>query len=265
MINQIDNPLWYKTNRLSRFLMANLAAEFLPLYIVNEYPKSGGTWVGQLLSEAFKIPFPRNRLPMLRSCILHGHSIKKRNMKNVVVVWRDARDILISQYHHCLFLQDNFNAKEVGIAKKDLKFEDNNDIQKNLMRFIKYVYEDKRIVNFSWSDFVNSWARRSDVVHVKYEDLHRDTTGELKRVVKELTGKIIELKELQRMVHKYSFKRQTGRKQGEENPKSFLRKGIVGDWKNYFTKDSKELFAQYAGEALIRMGYEKDHSWVTYD
>ena len=41
------------------------------MYVVNEYPKSGGSWVAEMLSEALGVPFPRNRLPMLRSSILH--------------------------------------------------------------------------------------------------------------------------------------------------------------------------------------------------
>ncbi len=57
---------------------------------------------------------------------------------------------------------------------------------------------------------------------------------------------------------KYSFSKQSKRKQGVEDPKSFLRKGIAGDWKNKFTKKSAKIFDYYAGDILISLGYEKD-------
>jgi len=40
-----------------------------------------------------------------------------------------------------------------------------------------------------------------------------------------------------------------------------FRKGIIGDWKNYFTDDHKKLFKEVAGQLLIQEGYEKDLEW----
>lgn len=37
-------------------------------------------------------------------------------------------------------------------------------------------------------------------------------------------------------VNKFSFEKQTGRKQGEGNAMSRKRKGLVGDWKKFFQK-----------------------------
>ncbi len=56
--------------------------------------------------------------------------------------------------------------------------------------------------------------------------------------------------------------RQSGRFPGQENKKSFMRKGLVGDWHNYFTQEARELFAHYAGDELILLGYEQDQTWV---
>ena len=53
----------------------------------------------------------------------------------------------------------------------------------------------------------------------------------------------------------------TKRNPGEE-AKSFIRKGIAGDWKNKFSPEACEMFNKYAGGALIKVGYEKDDSWV---
>jgi hypothetical protein len=62
---------------------------------------------------------------------------------------------------------------------------------------------------------------------------------------------------------KYSFERMSGRVPGEEDKHSFVRKWGVGDWKNHFSKDAKEIFNLYAGDALIKSGYEKDGGWLS--
>ena len=56
--------------------------------------------------------------------------------------------------------------------------------------------------------------------------------------------------------------RQTGgRKAGDEDRSSFIRKGVAGDWVNHFTKDTSKLFQELAGDALLALGYEKDPEW----
>jgi hypothetical protein len=47
-----------------------------------------------------------------------------------------------------------------------------------------------------------------------------------------------------------------GRRPGEADPQSFLRKGIAGDWKNHFDQECNRLYCQVAGEALKKAGYE---------
>jgi hypothetical protein len=46
-----------------------------------------------------------------------------------------------------------------------------------------------------------------------------------------------------------------GRKRGEEDPSSFFRKGVAGDWKHVFTQREKEAFDREAGDLLARLGY----------
>ena len=99
----MKNTIATKFQAAVRYGMVHGLTPVSPLYIVNEYPKSGGTWVGQMLSHALDVPFPRNCLPNFSSCVMHGHYLKPWGMKNVVIVWRDGRDMMVSWYHHCLF------------------------------------------------------------------------------------------------------------------------------------------------------------------
>lgn len=88
--------LYRKTNALTRALMPYALSSPLSLYVVNEYPKSGGTWVGQMLGRALNVPFPRNRFPVPRSSIMHSHYLDPRGLRNVVLAWRDGRDVMVS-------------------------------------------------------------------------------------------------------------------------------------------------------------------------
>ena len=47
----------------------------------------------------------------------------------------------------------------------------------------------------------------------------------------------------------------------EEQPDKFLRKGQAGDWKNYFTDQTKIWTKEIANEELVRLGYVEDDQW----
>jgi hypothetical protein len=51
------------------------------------------------------------------------------------------------------------------------------------------------------------------------------------------------------------------RNEGEENSSSFFRKGVSGDWRNYFNDEITALFKEEAGQLLIDAGYEEYFNW----
>ncbi len=254
--------LWYKINGVARFVMVHFMAEKLPLYLVNEYPKSGGTWLAQMLGEALELPFPRNRLPIFESSIMHGHYCRFANMKNVVIIWRDFRDVVVSMYFHSLFYNERGNRKLVEKTREKTDFTDYGNIRENLPGFIRYLFENKGHPGFTWPMFVRRWAGRKDVCHVKYEELLSDAEGHLIRLARQLAGKNLPLAKARKVAFKYSFAQMSGRKPGEEDRSSFMRKGISGDWKNHFNRDARELLAFYAGKELVTLRYETDDRWV---
>ena len=148
-------------------------------------------------------------------------------------------------------------------SRRELALEDYEDVYKNLPAFIEYAFRGPHSPSFSWADFVRRWHDRERVIHVRYEDLRRDTAGELHRVVRELTGKRLSPEEAAVIAEEFSFERQTGRRAGEENKESFLRKGVVGDWRTYFSPEARVTFDRYAGDELILLGYERDGAWVS--
>ena len=67
---------------------------------------------------------------------------------------------------------------------------------------------------------------------------------------------------LARILKRHSFIRNTnGRKQGQENVTHHYRKGVAGDWRNYFTPRVTKEFKQRYGDLLIELGYESSHDW----
>jgi hypothetical protein len=258
----IYSRIYDRENELIRAGMVHLLSGAIPLYVVNEFPKAGGTWVGQMLGRALGVPFPRNRLPVFRKSIMHGHYLSPWGIKNVVVAWRDGRDVMVSWYHQQL-IPHEWNRAQVARSRRELPLEDYDDVYGNLPAFIEYAFTRPHSPGFSWADFARRWHGRKGTVHVHYEDLRRDTPAELRRIVRKLTGEEPSTQEASAVAEEFSFERQSGRRAGEENRGGFLRKGVVGDWRGRFSPEAREVFDRYAGEELILLGYERDRSWVT--
>ena len=62
-----------KIEALVRIVMVRGFSGVLPLYVVTEHPKSGGSWTSQMLSDYLDIPFPRNRFPNFQTSLMQGH------------------------------------------------------------------------------------------------------------------------------------------------------------------------------------------------
>ena len=93
---------------------------------------------------------------------------------------------------------------------------------------------------------------RLPVRFVRYEDLQQDIEGERMRLLEFLGLGTEHLPPIPDSLRPDRI---------EENPTAFVRKGIVGDWKNYFTETTRAWFKQEAGEELIRQGYADSNQW----
>lgn len=233
--------------------------------IINEFPKSGGTWLGQMLSELLSLPFPRNCIPMSNEVILHGHYINNIKRDKTIVLWRDGRDVIISWYFHSLFYNNIRNKVLVDEVRSKLKFSDYDNLSSNLVDFIEYSFTKQKHPSFSWTMFVDRWYSDDAICHVKYEDLRSNAIIELSRVAEHLSGRVLPNSIIEKVVDKFSFESQSGRKPGNEKKNSFMRKGVVGDWRNQFDLEARKAFDFYAGDSLIKLGYECDHDWVECD
>jgi hypothetical protein len=101
----------------------------------------------------------------------------------------------------------------------------------------------------------------ANYMEVRYEDLLERTEAEVRRLLNFLGADAGE-EVVNECVGSASFEKLTeGRERGQEDPSSFFRKGVAGDWKDVFTEQDRQIFKEEAGDLLIELGYERDHNW----
>ena len=227
--------------------------------IVISYPKSGLTWLLGMLSNYYEYyftgrDFSRQTILSIEKCemkydnwVMGYHDVnmqlvkkvKEHYNKRVVYLIRDPRDCLVSLYFYRAYCKN--------ILTKRIKFR----IKTTLSHygFVRKTLE-------AWKQHVRTYKDECDQV-ISYEELINDCTGSLSR----LTG-TDDMSRLGTVVDENSFQAHSGREQGQENKYKFARKGIVGDWNNYYSDPKyKKLIKDIVGQELIQFGYEKDFNW----
>lgn len=239
--------------------------EFFPddIFLVS-YPKSGNTWLRFLIGNAISdnncdfsnihqlVPdIFRNRdvcSTLARPRFMKSHLYFVPDFGRVVYLVRDGRDVAVSFYYHSL--------------KKG-----NIPLTTSFAEFLKMFNKGKVKPRVrTWSNHVNSWldSKTDNILLLKYEDMKRDTFGELKRVF-EYFDIPMAREQLISAVAASEFSRMQSLEK-EQNDKyhdfvntdpsiPFMRKGKVGDWKEYFTKEQLKDFIDIHGAALRRLGY----------
>lgn len=231
-------------------------------YYVLGYVRSGTNWLCSLTGDTLGLPVYepwKEKRPALSPRVFHMHrflpfrSVRERT----IYIMRDGRDTVVSRYFHSLKRDAGWGVE----ARKHLGFELTADnIRESLPAFIEFLASYNRACA-DYRTHLSLWLGQNYPT-VRYEDLLADTEGALTRGLTGLLGRSPDAKRVRDAVEKHDFARKARRKPGTEDRSAYLRKGISSDWKNYFTPAAARAFDDYAGDILIRLGYEKDHSWV---
>ncbi|KAM9299429.1 sulfotransferase 2B1-like [Gastrophryne carolinensis] len=227
------------------------------------YPKSGTTWMIDILSLIKKNGKPTwnktvpnwdrapwiethgnpkklqasDECPRLITSHLPRHLFLKSlsaSKAKVIYTVRNPKDTVVSLYHF---------AKMSSFYKDPESFD----------QFVKqFLVED--LPYGSWFDHVKGWMEMSgkdNFMFQTYEDLQTDLRGSVKKICQFL-GKELDDKALDSVVESVSFQSMkqnqmsnfsllpNGYMDQEKSP--FMRKGMVGDWKNHFTIALNEYF-----------------------
>lgn len=210
------------------------------------------------------------------------------NQVQVVILLRDPRDQVISNLFH--LRRDTTNAWHTTF----LELTDEQAILalieglpggdgKPPLRSVTEAFD----ISLSWKRcqvlstehrFAKSGAERAvsshamvNIAFVRYEDLICDTQATFQHVLehvgiqvspraKPLIHAISQRNRFERMSVGRRFWK-AARQAGQQDPNSHFRKGIIGDWRNYFSPQHIERFKAVAGDLLIQLNYETDLAW----
>ncbi|XP_030846018.1 sulfotransferase 1C2 [Strongylocentrotus purpuratus] len=172
----------------------------------------------------------------------------------VVYVARNPKDTAVSYYHFCEYVPTL-----PTYGSWDMFFEE---------------FLANRALQGSWFENVLPWWKRRNhpnVLFLKYEDMKKDLQGAVRQIA-EFMGKSLSDDVIEKIAKASTFKAM--KKNPSSNPDtllkkgkqesgleqsskpSFMRKGVVGDWKNYFTDEQNKRFdevydKEMAGSGLV--------------
>ncbi len=166
-----------------------------------------------------------------------------------VVVLRDPRDCLISLMFSALYSHEN----DPFI----------NGLRNNLLSLPSNAQRIERLMSAVANPrFYRSWhtATYDDALVVKYETLIANQHTEFRRIIKWL-GWAVPDEVVDAVVDRLSFKSRSGRTPGEADKFSHYRRGVAGDWRNHFSRESGRVWEQRQPGFLVAIGYEHNNDW----
>jgi len=169
----------------------------------------------------------------------------------IILLVRDGRDVLTSGTFDWL-LKD-------AAGTDRYRFFVDRDPGMQLERF----FDDQVIQRWAnnWSETIDVFAECPADLRITYEQMKTDFGSTVGSVFKTLGVEDSESVR-QQCQEATTFDAMAGRSAGDDDsPTAKARKGIAGDWRNYFTRSDAKLFLKLAGKQLIQAGYEANDDW----
>ena len=249
------------------------------------YPKSGSTWLSRLLGDTLNSPVGGIRPDDDTGCIAtegqdrpgpyyirQGHAVpgsgdtltpgrhiialEHLTDERIVIMLRDPRDVAVSAAHHW-----------------------GRSLDEALHCMGKGLWPIPH--GGGWCEWVRAWMevasnckpwilpRKRFPLYMSYEYLTADTFVALQTVTDYMTDCEFD-GDIETSIIRQSFDTRRAYTEqhgdalnyGKEFQLRFLRKGVVGDWRNHFTSEHRRLAEGYFGEMMRELGYTKDETWV---
>ena len=194
----------------------------------------------------------RSHLPYVKIPGGIPHTMKAK----YIYIARNPKDVCVSYWH---FHQTQLTklADESSIISWDSYLEDFLDGKSAASIYGSWL---KHVLGW--------WAQRKgpNILFLKYEDMKKEPHKyvhiiaqfmEVKEITQELVDTVVEQSSFQQMLVNPTANNRI--KERANIGLTFLRKGIVGDWRNYFTEKQNTEFERKYGMALREHGLQFDY------
>jgi hypothetical protein len=175
-------------------------------------------------------------------------TIPKPKKYKTFFILRDPRDIVVSWY----FSVKNSHPENYLISQYRIELN-----KMTLQEGLKYSIEKLESAGLFYAQ--KSWMNINEktIKIFRYEDFTNDNYSFLNKVFNYLDIKISET-ELKNFSNKNKFEHFSGnRNPGTEDLSHHYRKGVAGDWLNYFDNTITDFFKKMTGDLLEITGYSK--------
>lgn len=238
----------------------------LPTIVHVTHAKAGSQWIAQILRDCApdRIEPPRMGSGQVRfwpvrpgtiypTVYLSRHQfggVRLPPNSHILVVIRDLRDTLISGYFSVLSSHRETDRTLIDLRQVITP----QTVEDGLLYMLDGWLSQPAKIQLSWLE--------AGYPLVKFEDLLADDLAMYRKLLIDQCGLDIAPERLNRIVLANRFERYTnGRPRGVEDRGNHYRKGIAGDWANYFTPTVTRAFKARYGGLLVETGYERDLNW----
>jgi Sulfotransferase domain len=227
--------------------------------MVASYPRSGSTWLRFVLAELLtaapsdfasvnrSIPAVGSHgkaVPLLPAGgrLIKTHEPYRAEYRRGIYMVRDPRDVVISEY-----------AYQLALGRFANRFD----------RFVDAFLAGGVNGYGSWQDHVAGWleaplAHTGDLLLVRFEDLRAATEATLVRVLGFLgcsaNAAAIRAAIANNSINNMRVKELRSPQKASRHGR-FVRNGSVGGWRELMSDRHLRLVEQYAGDAMLRLGY----------
>lgn len=237
------------------------------LFLIGSYHKTGTVWLQRVFSDAAqRMGFdfiensrestgqkPKSGFYADHHCRFSDDIIGANHVGFRMI--RDPRDVVVSGAHYHMKSDETWLHEPLS-ALGGKTYAEAINAQPDMQA--RYIFEAQQVANATTREMVADAERLPSLSTVRYEDWIVDET------MQNFTGvmRCLGLDEQECTLARQAFYRWSLFGKGG-NVDAHARSGKTQQWRSVFTRAVGDAFLEVHGDALIALGYEQNHDWVS--